>query len=229
MQPGEIIEEPVNDKLPAVMDGKWLFEIFPKGHNLPSNTCLVDARLAREVEIFRTDINSADWEAFLKLMLHGKVCFLKENVSVYRRHDNNSTKTLNVDWLIEGASYVDHVYEYALRKEFLPRETLRRWRLQLLKRYFAKTWCEHGCWGSHETEAELTARLREQQPDVLSAIVRDPRYQLFKLMNRWPPLVRLVFKHYVKQEAFYTDIVTTDGSAGAPRGLPWPQETPKES
>jgi glycosyltransferase involved in cell wall biosynthesis len=206
---GEIIEEPVNDKLPAVMDGKWLFEIFPKGHNLPSTTCLVDARLAREVEIFRTDINSADWEAFLKLMLHGKVCFLRENVSVYRRHANNSTKTLNVDWLIEGASYVDHVYEYALRKELLPPETLRRWRLQLLKRYFIKTVVRTRLLGESRTEAELTERLRDQHPGVMKAIVRDPRYQLFNLVHRWRPVMRLIFRHYVKQEGFHTDLVTT--------------------
>jgi hypothetical protein len=186
-----------------------LFKAFPRGHNLPSNTCLVDARLAREVEIFRTEINSADWEAFLKVMLHGKVCFLKENVSVYRRHDSNSTKTLNVDWLIEGAGYVDHVYEYALRMEYLPHEVLGRWRLQLLKRYFAKHLVRTLLLGESRTEAALIDRLREHQPDVLSAVMRDPRYQLFKLLNRWPLLVRLLFKYYVKQEAFYTDIVTT--------------------
>ena len=206
---GDVIEEPVNDRLPAVMDGKWLFSIFPKGHNLPSGTCLVDARLARAVEIFRTDINSADWEAFLKLMLHGMVCFLKENVSVYRRHASNATKTLNVDWLLEGAGYVDHVYEYAIREKFLPLKTLRRWRLQLLKRYFVKHMVRTRLLGESRAEAELIKRLGNHHPDVLSAIMRDPRYQLFKLIHRWPPLVRLFFKYYVKQEAFHTDIVTT--------------------
>jgi glycosyltransferase involved in cell wall biosynthesis len=206
---GEIIEEPVNDKLPAVMDGKWLFERFPKGHNLPIVTCVFDARLARQVEIFRTDIISADWEAFLKLMLHGKACFLRENVAVYRRHASNSTKTLNIDWLLDGAVYVDHVYEYARQQEFLPPETLRRWRAQLLKRYFAKHLVRTRLLGQVQTEAELIERLRDRHPDVLTDIRRDPRYQLFKLAQRCPPLVKLVFKHYVKQEGLYKDIVTT--------------------
>jgi glycosyltransferase involved in cell wall biosynthesis len=206
---GEIMEEPVNDSLPELMDGKWLFEVFPKGHNLPFVTCLADARLARKVEVFRIEDNSADWEAFLKLMLNGKVCFLKENVAVYRRHGNNSTKTLNVDWLLEGAGYIEHVYEYALRETQLSPERLRRWRSQLLKRNFIKHLVRAKLLGQPRTEQELAKRLGEQYPDVLSAIIRDPRYKLFKLVSRWRPVTRLIFKYYVKQEGFYRDLVTT--------------------
>lgn len=206
---GEIIEEPVNDNLASVMDGRSLFQDFPKGHNLPSTTCLVDARLARKVEIFRTDINSADWEAYLKLMLLGKVCFIKENVSVYRRHASNSTKTLNIDWLLEGASYVDHVYEFALREKLLPLKALRRWRQKLLKRYYLKHIVRARLLGESRTEDRLKERLRLKDPELWRAIRRDPRYQLFKVIYRFRPLMRLVFKYYLKQEGFHTDLLTT--------------------
>jgi hypothetical protein len=206
---GQILEEAVNDALPAVMDGKWLFKVFPKGYTFPSLTCLHETQKARDVEIFSRDINSSDWEAYLKIILHGKVCFLNENVAVYRRHSGNATKTLNVEWIVEGAEYVDGVYDYALRQNLLPAATLDRWRLQLLKRYFLKQLVRVRLLGQSQTEAHLKDKLRERYPQLSKEMMRDVRYKAFLLACRWKPLMRFGFKYYVKQEGFYEDLVTS--------------------
>ena len=79
----------------------------------------------------------------------------------------------------------------------------------MLKRHFIKHLVRTRLLGEARTEEELTEKLRNRHPDVLRAITRDPRYLLFRLVHRWRPLMRLLFKYYVKQEAFHTDLVTT--------------------
>jgi glycosyltransferase involved in cell wall biosynthesis len=206
---GQLLDESVNDGLPAVMDGKWLFKVFPRGYTFPSLTCVHETQKARDVEIFSRDINSSDWEAFLKIILHGKVCFLQENVAVYRRHSGNATKTLNVEWIIDGADYVDGAYAYALRERLLPTATLDRWRLQLLKRYFLKQLVRVRILEQSQTEARLKEKLRERYPELSKEIMRDVRYKAFLLASKWKPIMRLGFKYYVKQEGFYEDLITS--------------------
>lgn len=206
---GELIEEPVNDTLPAVMDGKWLFTAFPRGYTFPFGTCLYETKRIREVEIFHKDVNSADWEALLKIIPRGKVCFLKESVAVYRRHSGNATRTLNVEWLVEGAEYVDGTYAYALRERLLPTATLDRWRSQLLKRYFLKQLVRARLLEQSQTEARLKEKLRERYPELSKEIMRDVRYKAFLLASKWKPIMRLGFKYYVKQEGFYEDLITS--------------------
>lgn len=206
---GKLIEETVNDRLPAVMDGTWFFAEFPKGYTFPIVTCLFDAGLAKEVEFFRKDIISLDWEALLKLVLHGKVCFLKENVAVYRRHANNSTKSLNVDWILEGAEFVENPYSYALHNKIFPKKMLDEWRSRLLKRYFLKHMVRALLLKQAETQALLEDKLRERYPELFEKIMRDVRYRLFKLVYRSKTITRLIFKYYVKQEGFYADLLTT--------------------
>ncbi len=204
---GELVEEPVNDALPPVMDGKWLFTEFPKGYTFPYVTCVFETKRAREVEIFHKDVNSADWECLLKIILHGKVCFLKEDVAVYRRHSGNATRTLNVDWLVEGADYIDDVHAYALEGGFLPKATLDRWRSQLIKRYFLKQLVRMQLLQQPQSEAHLKEKLRERHPELSKEMFRDLRYRAFLLINKWKPMMRLLFKYYVKQEAFYKDLM----------------------
>ena len=204
---GEVIAETVNDKLPAVMDGKWLFKEFPKGHTFPFLTCLFDADKAREVEVFRKDITSMDWEAMLKLILRGKVCFLKENVGVYRRHGSNNSMTLDVDRILEGAEYVENPYAYALREQLLPAPTLKKWRSRLLKRYFVKHLVRALLLKQRETEASILEKIRERYPELSDEINWDVRYQLFRLVHRYEPITKLIFKYYVRQESFHKELL----------------------
>ncbi len=206
---GELIDDPANDNLPAVMDGKWLFKQFPKGQTFPYLSCLFELERARRAEVFHKDVNGADWEALLKIILHGKVCFLKENVAVYRRHSSNATRTLNIDWLVEGADYVEGVHAYALREKLLPAPALDRWRAQLLSRYFLKHLVRIRLLGQPHMEATFKQKLRERYPDLAETILRDVRYRAFLLAHKCQPLMRLIFKYYMKQEAFYKDLVSS--------------------
>jgi glycosyltransferase involved in cell wall biosynthesis len=206
---GELISETVNDNLPPAMDGKWLFTEFPKGHTFPFLTCLFDTVKAREVEVFRKDITSMDWEAMLKLILHGRVCFLKETVGVYRRHGSNNSRTLDIDWILEGAEYVENPYAYALREHLLPVAVLKKWRSKLLKRYFLKHLIRVLLLRQRETEVLFQKKIRERYPELSDEISRDVRYRLFRLVHRYEPLTELIFKYYVKQESFHKELLNT--------------------
>jgi hypothetical protein len=81
--------------------------------------------------------------------------------------------------------------------------------LQLLKRYFLKQLVRVRLLEQSQTEARLKEKLRERYPELSKEMMRDVRYKVFLLASKWKPLMRLLFKYYVKQEGFYQDLMTS--------------------
>lgn len=88
-----------NIKLPALMDGRWAFwNYWTKtfvGINLL--TAFFNRNKALELDAFGRDIIGPDTELWFKLLLVGKVGFIKDVVAGYRLHETNQVLQVDLD------------------------------------------------------------------------------------------------------------------------------------
>lgn len=106
--------EYTNIILPNVIDGKWAFWNFwtKKFPGIGNLTTLFNREKAIEVDAFGRDIIGPDTELWFKLLLLGKVGFIKDTVAVYRIHENNQILQVdlekrfkNLEGIKEGANF----------------------------------------------------------------------------------------------------------------------------
>jgi glycosyltransferase involved in cell wall biosynthesis len=95
---GGIIEPShYNKNLPRVMAGPDLFLKFAdtKRISLFHNTAIYKKEKAVNLDFYRRDIISSDWESLHRYILTGKVAFLNTNASVWRIHRANATQNMS--------------------------------------------------------------------------------------------------------------------------------------
>lgn len=86
-----------NKDLPPVMAGPDLFLKLAdtKSISLFHNTAIYKREKAVNLDFFRRDIISSDWESLHRYILTGKVAFLNINASVYRIHGAGCTQNMS--------------------------------------------------------------------------------------------------------------------------------------
>jgi glycosyltransferase involved in cell wall biosynthesis len=86
-----------NKDLPLVMAGPDLFLKLAdtKPISLFHNTVIYKKEKAVNLDFYRRDIVSSDWESFHRYILTGKVAFLNINASVYRIHGAGCTQNMS--------------------------------------------------------------------------------------------------------------------------------------
>jgi glycosyltransferase involved in cell wall biosynthesis len=95
---GGILEPAVENKdLPPVMTGPDLFLRLAgkKSISLFHNTAIYRREKAVNLDFYRRDIISSDWESLHRYILTGKVAFVNTNASVWRIHQDNATQTIS--------------------------------------------------------------------------------------------------------------------------------------
>ena len=159
-----------------------------------------------EVGFYDYDIRSTDWENLLKLILGQKVGFINRFVGVWRRHGSSATFKQDLDVDLRNVAYIDSPYRYALSIGAFPPETLRRWRLRMLKRYFVQILVRALLMKNRAHERAIIDYLKANEKDVYRSIILDPRFAALRLtILRSRPLTYFVFKHILRQESFIKD------------------------
>lgn len=95
---GGIIEPcPENKDLPLVIAGPDLFLKLAvnKMISLFHNTAIYKKEKAVNLDFYRRDIISSDWESLHRYILTGKVAFLNTNASVWRIHRTSATQNIS--------------------------------------------------------------------------------------------------------------------------------------
>jgi glycosyltransferase involved in cell wall biosynthesis len=199
------VEDKVNDDLPEIMDGNWLFLNYYKGYSIPTLTAVHDRSYAMEIGFFEKNIRSSDWEGLLKLIIGKKVGFVNRFISVWRRHGFNYTLNQDLDIIISNVEFIDSPYRFALDRQSFSPDTLTLWRRRMLKRYFVQALVRAILTGNRLQEKGIVDFLLKYDRSVYDMIRMDPRFIIMKGIVRSRKLTYFVFKHILKQETFIKD------------------------
>jgi glycosyltransferase involved in cell wall biosynthesis len=128
------IFEDTNIILPNIIDGKWAFwnfwtEKFPGIGNL---TTLFNRKKAIQVDAFGRDIIGPDTELWLKLLLLGKISFIKDLVAVYRLHGNNQILQVDLEKNFKNFDGIKEAANFAISLGF-DKYKIKNWTREKIK------------------------------------------------------------------------------------------------
>jgi len=199
------IEDKVNDDLPEIIDGNWLFLNYYKGYSISTLSVVHERPYAMEIGFFEKNIRSCDWESLLKLMIGKKLGFVNRFVGVWRRHGLNYTLNQNMDAILSNIEFIESPYRFALDRKSFPLDTLTLWRRRMLKRYFVQVIIRAAILKNRVQEKEGIDFLVKHDRRVYDMIRMDPRYIAFRMIINSRKMTYFVFKYIIKQETFIKD------------------------
>lgn len=141
---------------PGLYDGIKIFQDWPTtqfGHL----ATLYRADLAREIDYYRLDTISSDWESILRLILHGKVVVANETVGVWNIHGNNISASADIHSWIQDFEYIESAAQYARIRGLADRE-IGVWHQRMIRFHSKSIW---------DSEFPLSAKLSEFLPYLL--------------------------------------------------------------
>lgn len=123
----EIVPRPLAKKL-QIMDGK---KVFLKWSHLaiPHMGAIYPRSSALELDFYRMDILSSDWESLLRLILHGNVAFLPGICGHWRQHGKNASGSIDIDDLVANLQCISSPAAYAKNLNALNANVLKQWEL----------------------------------------------------------------------------------------------------
>lgn len=117
-----------NRNLPAVMEGAELFlELADKKISLFHSTAIYKREKAVNMDFYRRDIISSDWESLHRYILTGKVAFLDTIASVWRIHGENATKNISAQDRASNLQAIVEPYLAARALELFSPSTINNW------------------------------------------------------------------------------------------------------
>ncbi len=201
---GRLISDKNNNNLPQTMNGDWFFINFPRGFGLSHQTILYDRRAAMDLDFYRHDIVSADWESFLRLVQGQRLGHLPETVSVWRKHGGNETRHITLENILKNRLFIEEPYHFAQKRGHFSQKELALWREKMLTRFYVKSLMRLIFTGQKEAAGELAAIIRREESAFLTLkTTRHPLVLMAQKVKPQNPLWRLVLKEGLKMESFY--------------------------
>ena len=122
-----------NTGVAAVTRGPDLFLLLPAGGiNLYHATCLYKRRKALDLDFYRRNILSADWESLHRYILSGKVGFINRQVAVWRQHGRNATAGRTAADRADNLESIAGPYREARERHVFTGRVLERWYQRML-------------------------------------------------------------------------------------------------
>ena len=202
---GNYIENKMNQGLPKIIDGNWLFINFFKNYSIPHLTSVHRVNDAKEIGFYRYDINGADWESQLRLMLNKKIGYINEYSGVWRKHKNNFSANLNVDDILRNTKFIDGPYEYAKSKSIFTSRELDSWRKKMLKRMFFNGFLKL-IFLQPSQKKTLLEGIKRYDEKIYRSFVYNLNYMFLNVVGSNELLMTWVFKKIIKQESFIEDL-----------------------
>ena len=145
----------------GVIDGQALFlRLASERIALYHPTCLYDRRRALDLDFYRADILSSDWESIHRLILHGRVGFIDTVAAVWRRHPQSATVQADLEARAANLERVLGPYRYAASLGCFRRRELRAWLRKALFREAKNTLRRAGDSDPRRARAYLAQVLR---------------------------------------------------------------------
>ena len=97
----------------AVGGRQFLDDVAARKAQVAHLATLYDRRRALNLDFYRSDIISSDFESLYRLFLHGNVAYLDRSVGVWRKHGGNTVMTKRLRQSIDNLSMPGLVTAYA--------------------------------------------------------------------------------------------------------------------
>jgi glycosyltransferase involved in cell wall biosynthesis len=120
------------------INGNWIFiNYLRNGICIPHVTAVYKRRDALNLDFYRLDIESSDWESILRLIIGREVGFLQDTVATWRIHGGNESSKKNVDSDLLNITFIESLYDFASSCGFDATE-LKIWKTRMLKAFLRK-------------------------------------------------------------------------------------------
>ncbi len=200
-----MVEDQVNSDLPSVSSGNDLFINYHRGYSIPHLACLYNRKFAMQIDYYRENIQCADWESVLRLILGYKVGFVNEYVAVWRKHEENASRSLQETEILTNLKYIENTYSYAEKTNYFTAKELTNWKLKMLKRYFFRVLVQSSFY-SAALEKKVWVLIKNYSSIVYHSIYFDYKYRAFQVLRLYRPALYFVTKHILKQESMLKDL-----------------------
>ncbi len=181
---GSLRKPDENQSLPELLDGKDLFlRLASERVSLDHLTCLYKVQKARDMDFYRADIISSDWESLFRYILTGRVAFFSDCVAAWRIHGQNATRTMVVDDRIDNLKRIVGPYRDAKSHDVFPDQVIENWFETMLFRQADIHVRDLLSAGDDAGRKRFLAALRTISPSVHRRVRRRPRI-LWKQLKR---------------------------------------------
>lgn len=202
-QINKIIYDSNDRSLDEVMDGgEFLLKMYP----IPHVTSIYNRKLAIDLDFYRSNYMSQDWESLLRICQEGKVGYIKSPSALYGRHSDNVSKSIDIGLLINSAEHIEGPYQHALQKGVISTERLNQWRDKMLFKFYSKCYVKVSLW-EPEKKIELLNKLSGKYPYIAQQLKSDIKIKAFNAIKSSDLLLKLVFKYYLKQPSVIEDFL----------------------
>ena len=202
---GERLKDTYHDKLDAIVDGNWYFINYPKGFSIPHVSSVYRRQEAIDIDFYRINSMSQDWESFLRIILNKKIAIVKKIVAIKTQHQSNVTKTKELSNFKDNAAYLYIVHAFVKNLDIFSPQEIDDWLNKLLRRHHTK-WLIKIWFLSPSQEKSYLDYLKKTEPLILKQIIQDPKFICYKIIRQSKTLMRLAFKYVIKQESFIADL-----------------------
>lgn len=151
--------------------------------------CLMHRQRLIELRPFDVPQTSFDWEANLKLMLQGKVGFVRDAAYVWRmRSGQMSSQPKPPAQVVQEVSYIERVADYARARQLLSEEHAERWRRHVLVKTLRYQALQAALQGGVRLGREFLALVRQRYPQLFWKLVLHPRFVVGFVLYAVPQL-----------------------------------------
>ena len=188
---GSLRKSDHNEHLPNLLEGKDLFLRFATEKlSLDHLTCVYKVQKARDIDFYRANIISADWESLFRYILTGRVAYFSDCVAAWRIHGENATRIMSVEDRVQNLQRIVGPYREAKVQDVFPSRVIESWFDKMIFRLADVNVRRLIRYGDDEGRKHYMQELKKVNPRVYARIRRQPRIiwkQLKRAMvNRWP-------------------------------------------
>jgi glycosyltransferase involved in cell wall biosynthesis len=162
---------------PEYWDGTEYILSLPKPkariHHL---AVLYDRKAAMDIDFYRTDIMSSDYESIWRLALGRTIAHIPSRVAIWRRHSLNASRSGNIDAVIENFSLFSAVHAYAVRLFGTEKKSaFDGWLVRnVANRYYGSV-CNQLRSGDIAALSKLNTNIRKQFPGAYRSVLFSPK------------------------------------------------------
>ncbi|MBL8025483.1 MAG: glycosyltransferase family 2 protein [Fibrobacteres bacterium] len=186
------------------MTGKDVFLNFTK-RRLGVLSCLFNRNLVQNIGFSETKALSGDFEFILRLCLHGNIGFINKHTAAWRRHEENYSRMVDIETLINNTAYFEVPYRTAIQSNAFDKCTLDKWLKEMRTSYFFSRLIKLH-YLAPELIPEFEEAIKQYNAEIYKSVTGDIRLKLFRLISRFSSLTYLIFKYVLNQGPFIREL-----------------------
>jgi len=199
-------EDKINSDLPIVFDGNWFFLKFPSGYSISHSTTLYNRQKAIEIGYYNVDIISSDWESILRLIVNNKIGYINKFVSIWRKHNNNESKTCDINKILNNIIFIENSYNFALKNYNINKFILKNWKHRMIKRFFVKLIIKFTFLNQKNNLDICLKYFKQNYKFNYRLTVYNPILFIFLKLLKNKNIANFIFKDILKMGSFLNDL-----------------------